>query len=369
MNWWHIYAEVWLAAAVLCAALTYACRAFAPSLGFMDRPMREEHKQHGRATPVLGGLGMFLSWAGIICGGIAASAACRGLIGPEIALYLPGIQTVAPQLLCILLGAAGLVALGLADDRWSLDPLSKLVGQFVVAGAVACWGVRITVFWSQPVITWALTTFWILFIINAVNFYDNMDGLAAGMAAIAALFFAFVAGVRGQYFVAVLASATCGSACGFLVFNHPPATIFMGDSGSHFLGYVLAVIGALTTFYTPSESVTAGPASPTLAPLFIPLLVLALPIFDLCAVVVIRLRQRRPIYVGDHAHISHRFEKMGLSRTQAVVVVHLLGFAIGASALTLLWLPARGVAIVLLQTAALLALVSILHAVTAEGRP
>ena len=140
----------------------------------------------------------------------------------------------------------------------------------------------------------------------------------------------------------------------------------MGDAGSHLLGYLLAVIGALTTFYTPSETLAGGPRSPTLAPVLIPLLVLAIPIFDVLAVVVIRLRGGRPVYVGDQVHISHRFEDMGMSRTRAVLVVHLLVLATGAAALTLLWLPPAGAAMVFLQVAAVLAVVSILHYTTSE---
>lgn len=370
MRWWHIYLEVWFVALVLATLLTWAGRKLAPSLGFMDRPSSEAHKGHGQSTPVLGGLAMFLAWTATIGAGLVFSAAGPGLIRTEIAPYLPGVQTVFPQLACIGLGAAALVGLGLVDDRRALDPLTKLIGQFCVAGAIASWGgVRVTVFFHNPLITWGLTTLWILCVINAVNFFDNMDGLAGGMAAIAALCFFFVAGLRHQYFVAVLAASVCGTACGFLVFNHPPATIFMGDAGSHFLGYLLAIIGALTTFYTPAESVAFGPASPTLAPVLIPMLVLALPLFDLGAVIVIRVRRGRPIYIGDHAHISHRFRNMGLSAGQAVMVVHLLGLVTGAAAITLLWMPPTGTLLVFAQVAAMLAVVTILHAGPTQRSP
>ncbi|NOY80495.1 MAG: undecaprenyl/decaprenyl-phosphate alpha-N-acetylglucosaminyl 1-phosphate transferase [Kiritimatiellaeota bacterium] len=360
MRWWHVYLEVWGLSLGLATVLTWMGRRLAPRFGFMDRPSSEAHKGHGRSTPVLGGLAMFLAWTTTIAAGLLLSAVGPGLVSDAIAAYLPGVQTVLPQLVCIGLGAAALVGLGLVDDRRALDPLTKLIGQFCVAGAVACWGgVRVTFFFQNPLITWALTTFWILCVINAMNFFDNMDGLAGGMAAIAALFFLFVAGLRQQYFVAILAASVCGTACGFLVFNHPPATIFMGDAGSHFLGYLLAIIGALTTFYTPTEG--AGPASPTLAPVLIPPLVLALPLFDLGAVIAIRLRRRRPVYIGDHAHISHRFRNMGLSSGQAVLVVHLLGLVTGAAAVTLLWMPPAGTVLVFLQVAAMLAVVTLLH--------
>ena len=368
MRWWQIYLGVWLVAAGLSAVLTLACRRLAPCLGFLDRPQQQGHKKHHREVPVLGGLAMLLAWLIVLGGGGLVVLGGSGLVGPalrrlfnpEVAVYLPGIQTVIPQLLWIVCGAVALVVLGLVDDRRALSAATKLLGQFCVAGAVACYGVRVTAFWSHPVVTWGITTFWLLLVINALNFFDNMDGLAAGTATIAAFMFSFAAAARGQYFVAVLSVSTCGIATGFLAHNRPPATIFMGDAGSHLLGYLLAVIGALTTFYTPSESATP-------APILIPVLVLGVPLFDAIAVVLMRLYHGKPVYIGDHTHISHRFTRLGLGRPQAVLVVYLLVFALGAGAVCLLWLPAAGAIIVLLQAFAILAVVSLLQFYGSEG--
>lgn len=354
MDWWYLYVGAWLSTAVLSTCLTAVCRRLAPRFGFVDKPLQEAHKKHVKVTPVMGGAAMCVAWLCVILAGLFGSAACARLVSPEVSLFLPGIQTVRPQLIAILVGAAAITALGMVDDRRGLSAAAKFAGQFAVAGGIACWGVRITAFVTNPFLTWGMTTFWILLIVNAMNFFDNMDALAGGTAAIAAFFFLFIAGVRGQHFVAMLAAVTCGSACGFLVFNRPPASMFMGDGGSHFLGYVLAVIGALTTFYTPRES-------PTIAPLLIPILVLGLPIFDAGAVVILRLLRRRPIYVGDNNHISHRFAKMGLSRARAVLLVCLLSFVAGAGAVSLLWMPTAGVALAIAQIGAVLAVVSIVQ--------
>jgi len=361
MHWWQIYVAAWGIAAVLSAALTYLCRHLAPHVGLLDRPLQEKHKGHKQAVPVLGGVAMCLAWLAVIAGGLFVSGTCRGLLSHRLSAYLPGIQTALPQLLWIACGATGLVVLGLVDDRRPLHALTKFAGQFAIAGAVACYGVRVTLFWSVPLVTWMITTFWILLIINALNFFDNMDGLAGGTAAIAAFMFAFTAATRGQNFVAALAWVTCGVATGFLLHNRPPASIFMGDAGSQFLGYMLAVIGALTTFYTPTESLTP-------APLLIPLLVLGLPIFDAGVVVLMRLHRGQPIYVGDHTHISHRFTDLGLSRAQAVLVVYLIVFALGAGGVALLWLPPAGTVLILLQSAALLALVSLIQYFVNDGK-
>ena len=180
----------------------------------------------------------------------------------------------------------------------------------------------------------------------------------------AALFsvFFFIAAVRGQHFVAMLSAVTGGVAVGFLMHNRPPAKIFMGDGGSHFLGFCLAVAGLLTTFYLPSES-------PTPAPVLIPLLVLSLPLFDAVAVTIIRMRLHLPFYVGDNRHISHRFVNLGLTRPQAVLLVCLLCLIQGAGATTLLWMPAYGFFLILLQSTALFSLVCIIQFYTKPAPP
>lgn len=357
MYWWHIYLAAWLVAALGAAVLTGLFRAWAPRLGFLDRPHAEAHKSHGHAIPVLGGPAMFLAWTGTIGGALLVVWLGRASWPPRVTEYLPGIARSLPQLLSIGGGAFACLALGICDDRKPLRALPKFLCQAAICGGVAYSGVRITLFNQDPFVTWVLTTLWLGFIINALNFLDNMDGLAAGIAALAAFFFALIAAWRGQYFVTVFGAVTCGTACGFLVFNRPPASIFMGDGGSHFLGLCLGVLGAVTTYYVPAQT-------PTLAVLLIPILVLAVPIFDLFAVVIIRTRLGRPFYVGDNRHISHRFERMGLSRPRAVLLVLLLGFATGAGAVTLLWLPPAGAVLALLQIAAVLAVISLLHVYT-----
>lgn len=361
IQWWHIYVAAWAGAAVLSALLTGACRVLAPRWGFLDRPLDEAHKRHQRATPVLGGLGMMLAWLGAIGCGLAGMRLWAGALGAAVRGDLAGVPARLQQLGVIAFGAAALTAVGMIDDKVSLRASRKFAAQVAVAAATTAMGVRITVFTPLPWLSWALTVFWLVGIINATNFLDNMDGLAGGIAAIAAFFFLCTAAFRGQHFVAMLAAVTCGTACGFLLHNRPPARIFMGDGGSHFLGYVLGVLGALTTFYMPGES-------PTPAPVLMPVLILGLPIFDAAAVVVLRLRQGRPIYVGDNTHISHRFAWLGLSRPKAVLLACLLALTTGCGAMALLWLPPAGVLIVLVQSAATFALVSVIQFCSPEAR-
>ena len=353
MTWWPIYLGAWLATALVATVLTRIARDLAPRLGFVDKPLNEAHKQHASITPVFGGAAMLSAWLLCIGGGAAVALLLRHLLPESIAEHLANAGAVSGRLLIIVGCATGMSLLGLIDDRLALKAWQKFLGQIVFAGIAAAWGVRITALFGSPIITWGLTVFWILLIVNALNFLDNMDGLAAGISALAAFLFLFTAAARGQHFVAVLAAVTCGAASGFLVYNRPKASIFMGDAGSHFLGFNLAVIGALTTFYTQE--------SRTLAPLLTPVLILGVPIFDTFAVILIRIRAGHPIYVADNRHISHRFQHLGLSRPIAALLVCLLSFTVGCGAVALIWLPPAGAAVVLLQSALVFVIISIIQ--------
>ncbi len=353
MAWWIIYLGAWLGTALLATLLTRVARDLAPRLGFVDIPLNEAHKRHVSATPVCGGAAMLSAWLLAIGGGVLAAWLGRGFLPAGVTEHLANVRAVGGRLAVLAICVAGMSLLGLLDDRKALRAWQKFLGQLLFAGVAAAWGMRVTALIPVPAVNWAITVFWILLIVNALNFLDNMDGLAGGIAALAAFLFLFIAAARGQHFVAVLAAATCGTACGFLVYNKPKASIFMGDAGSHFLGFTLAIIGTLTNYYTED--------SRTLAPLLTPILILGLPIFDTCAVVVIRLRLGQPIYKGDNRHISHRFQHLGLSRPLATLLVCLLSFTVGCGAVALLWLPPAGVAVVLLQSALVFAIVSIIQ--------
>lgn len=357
MSWTHIYLATWTAAAVLTAALTALAIPAGRRLGVMDMPEAEAHKKHRTPMSLLGGPALFLAWLIVVGGGLAAVLAFPDAwANSPVHAHLTGLESVVGRLGLIIAGAALMLAVGLVDDLRPLNPLTKLIAQAVVCGAVAASGIRITLFVTNPLVTWAITTFWLLFIVNAVNFFDNMDGMAAGTTVVSSFLFFALAALQGQYFIAVLAAATGGAALGFLVFNWPPAKLFMGDSGSHVLGFLLGIIAILTTFYSPGQNAT--PAS-----LLIPMLILALPIFDLFAVVWLRIRRGVPFYQGDNMHISHRFRRMGLGPGATTAAVHLLALTLGAGALPLLWLPLRQASIVLLQAVAMLVLISMLHAV------
>ena len=364
-NLWLIHLSIMLAATVATAITTPLCRSLSWRWGFVDKPLGQAHKKHDDATPLLGGAAMIIGWLATVYSGLLAARLLLPALPDELRTMLVEANTreVWSLLAVISLGAVFLGIVGVVDDRRPMGPLIKLACQLVLCGIVALFPkLQITLFWQGGVMKWLITLGWFIFVVNAFNFFDNMDGLAAGVAFIASLLFAVVGALRGQVFVTALGACTAGTALGFLLYNRNPASIFMGDAGSHFLGYLLAAQGALTKFYMDE-------ASPTVAPVFIPVFILALPIFDTFAVIVIRLRQGRPIYSGDHNHISHRFLRLGVSRRTAVFLVHLLALALGLGGVAMLWLPLNGVVLIFVQAGAILTLVSILQCTNGEEEP
>ncbi len=356
MIWWQIYVGIVIISGAMALILTPIFQQIAEKTDFLDCPREQAHKLHRKSTPLLGGPAIFLAWMLTIIGGFFVPHFINMQnFGMVVAESLPGMHKVTSNIIFLCIGAGLAMLLGLYDDRYNMSAKAKFAGQFAIAAIAATWGgAKITVFIDSEIISWIMTVCWIMLIINAINFFDNMDGLAIGTGAIALSLFTVVAAINQQYFVAALSAAAAGSAIGFWFFNHSPATIFMGDSGSHFLGYILAVVSAYITFYNPHMSHSPFPA-------FIPLFILAIPLFDTAAVVVIRLYKRKPIYIGDHNHLSHRFYDMGMSRKSAVFVIHLLEIIIGLSVLPLVWGDTKTTVIILLQAGFILLLVSVLQ--------
>jgi UDP-GlcNAc:undecaprenyl-phosphate/decaprenyl-phosphate GlcNAc-1-phosphate transferase len=237
-----------------------------------------------------------------------------GLLDPESAFLLQyGLGRRAIELAGIFLGAIGILLVGWLDDKHELRPRAKFAGQFLVAALVAASGARITLFIPSTIFSYAVTIVWILTLLNAFNFMDNMNGLCAGLGAIGAFNFALLAAANSQYLVGLIAFLTFGALIGFLPYNFPRARAFLGDAGSHLVGYLLAVLAILPHFYTQHH--------PRHWAVLIPLLVLAVPLVDLVWVVLLRWRIHQPFYQGDNNHLSHRLVRRGLTRVQAVLAI------------------------------------------------
>ncbi len=242
-------------------------------------------------------------------------------------LILQGLEKRGLELSAIALGAVSITFLGWFDDKHELKPLPKLAGQFLVALLVTVASKRITLFVHSEIFSYAITILWLLAAINAFNFMDNMNGLCAGLGAIGAFIFAFIAAAHGEYLVAITGFLMCGALVGFLPWNFPHARAFLGDAGSHLVGYLLAVMAILPHFYTKQ--------SPHPFAVLSPLLVLAIPLLDLAQVTVVRTLNKRPFWIGDTNHLSHRLTRAGLSRTQAVLLLWLAAAGLGALAVCL----------------------------------
>jgi UDP-GlcNAc:undecaprenyl-phosphate GlcNAc-1-phosphate transferase len=361
---------------IVCWAAAFAVRRWGPGWGLVDRP--GARKIHAKPMPTGGGLaiwlgitlplamGQLLLW-GVVGFGTSRSGSLTMLPLPEfIAPHLPGLLHQSGKLWLMLGGGTVLMLLGLADDRRGLDWRLRLGVQTLVAVALVCLGWRLSLFLDMPWLTGALSVIWIVGLVNSFNMLDNMDGLSAGVAAIAAAIFATVMLLtprpdnhQPQLFVAGLLLLIVGSLVGFLWHNRPPARLFMGDAGSYLIGYLLATATLTGSF--------AGGNLPKHA-ILAPLCVLAVPLYDTVSVVLIRLRAGRSPVVGDKSHFSHRLVERGLSKTQAVLTIYLATVTCGLAALLLHQLNLAGATIVLLIVVCTLALVAILESASHRKR-
>ncbi len=280
-------------------------------------------KIHDSPIPLAGG---FAVLTGILLPlGVGAIFLKLGIVKISSAnAIVHGLDRRAIELAVLALGAIAITILGWLDDKHELKALPKFIGQILIAVAVAAACKRITLFVHNDFFSYAVTILWLLTVINAFNFMDNMNGLCAGVGAIGAFLFALIAAAHGEYLVAITGFLMCGALVGFLPWNFPNARAFLGDAGSHLVGYLLAVMAILPHFYTRQEPHRLA----VLAPLF----VLAIPLLDLAQVSFLRTLNKKPFWIGDTNHLSHQLVRAGMSRTQAVLILWLLAAIIGAAA-------------------------------------
>lgn len=265
-------------------------RRLAVRTGFVDSPA--QRKLHSTPMPLMGGVAIF--------GGAVLA----------IITFVPEFpNTVAG----VLLSLTVVTLVGLLDDRFGLPAWAKLGGQFVGFIILAVFDIRVKLPLPE-VVNYFITFVWLAGISNAVNFLDNMDGLSAGVSGVAAAFITLLGLQNDQFLVSGLAAAVLGACLGFLRFNFKPAQIFMGDAGSLFLGFLLAVLGLQLRFPSNSSFVTW----------MVPVFILGLPIFDTTLVVVSRLRRGVSPNTPGKDHLSHRLVQRGFSQREAVLLLYLL---------------------------------------------
>jgi UDP-GlcNAc:undecaprenyl-phosphate GlcNAc-1-phosphate transferase len=312
-------AAVALASALASLALSPLAARAAVRFKVLDNP--KGYKAHARPTPLLGGV---------------AVALATGL-GLTLA-FAAGGATFGPPLQALAVGGAVILVAGLIDDFRDLSPGYKFAWQIAAAAAagmaLAFLGVRLGLFLTLPRMVMALlTAAWVVGITNAFNLSDNMNGLCAGLGAIAALALAVLNLQSGEIGVAAAAASLGGACLGFLPYNWPRARLFLGDTGSMFIGFLLAALSVMGVY-------ARGAAIPVLA-IYSPLFLLAIPLLDSLLVVALRLRIGHPPWVGDRRHISHRLVRRGMRQASAVAVLWAVA---AASNLGALLLPTVGAA-------------------------
>lgn len=317
--------NVYLAALLSAAATTFATlplwQRWCQRTGLVDDP--GHRKIHQAPIPLAGGFAVLSGLLLPLAAAIVLLQSSDHQIVSAAALG-HGFSRRGLQILAILFGAIAITLLGWLDDKHELRALLKFAGQLLVAALLCSVGVRITLFVPNLLFSYAVTMLWLVTVINAFNFMDNMNGLCAGLGIIGAWHFGAMAAADGQYLVALIALLACGALLGFLPHNFPKARAFLGDAGSHLTGYLLAVLAILPHFYTPQR--------PRALAVLTPLLVLAVPLLDLVWVVILRWRTGKPVYVGDTNHLSHRLVRTGCSHTRAVLLIWLAAAVLGALA-------------------------------------
>lgn len=233
------------------------------------------------------------------------------------------------EIIAIIIGSSGVFFLGFVDDVFGLNPQFKLVGQIIISSLIITSGIVIKII-PYPVISIPLTIFWIVGITNAFNLLDNMDGLSTGIAFIASIIIFIFSLKNGNFAVASLAIIVSGSTLGFLKYNFKPASIFMGDCGSMFIGFLLAILAILGTWQHATNLVGT---------LLVPILVLGIPIFDTSFVTVTRKLRGMPVSQGGKDHISHRLVSLGLSEKKAIFFLYIFSLSIGLATIFLIDKP------------------------------
>lgn len=293
--------------------LTPPVKKLAYRIGAIDVP-KDGRRMHKRPTPRLGGLAIF--------GGFLIAAVLTGQL--------------TPQRLWILAGAAVIVVLGIFDDRNALSAKFKFVIQILAAAIPVIFGdLRIAMFtnpflfsdslyWNLGALSIPITILWIVAITNAVNLIDGLDGLAVGVSSIASMTMLAVALFIGETEIAVILAALAGACVGFMPYNLNPASIFMGDTGSTFLGYMLATLSIQGLFKVYA-----------LISFAVPFLILGLPIFDTAFAIVRRVLSGRSPLAPDRGHVHHRLIDMGFNQKQAVAILYVISVVLGLIAVVL----------------------------------
>lgn len=307
-----VYGFPFLLAMLVSFVLTPYIKNLAFAIGAIDKP--DNRKVHKKIMPRLGGLAIYIAFM------VAAVASL------EMTWDIVG----------ILVGGTVIVIVGVLDDKYQLPAKVKLLGQIAAACVLIAFDIRIEWvnnpfggYYYLDLLSIPLTIFWVISFTNVVNLIDGLDGLAAGVSAIASITVILVSVQMGYYHIAIMTAALAGGIIGFIRYNFNPATIFMGDTGSMFIGYMLAAISVYGAVKTAA----------TIA-LIVPAIALGLPIMDTAFAILRRYSNGRPIFQPDKGHLHHRLLAMGMNQKQAVLLMYAITAALGIAAV--LWAEVDG---------------------------
>jgi UDP-GlcNAc:undecaprenyl-phosphate GlcNAc-1-phosphate transferase len=358
-----VFFILFLTAYLFSTASCFVVRRIAPCWGLIDKP--GGRKIHADPMPTGGGLGIgFGVIVPLMIGQlflffIPQFEFLESFFPESAAVHFDGIRFRSFQLWKLLSLGSVLLVLGTLDDRFNLNWKLRLAVQVVVSVIAVRWGWRFSLFIDFPLLTDILSVIWIVGLINSFNMLDNMNGLSAGIAAICAVFFAMVmflspnaASHEPQFFIAGFLLVLVGSLAGFLMYNNPfRASIFMGDGGAYFIGFLLAT-STLTAVFSNETSVQT---------VYVPLLILAVPLYDTTTVLLLRIYNRKSLFVGDKNHFSHRLVELGFSKTQAVLTVYLTTIICCLGSLLLYKVDFFGASLIFIQTFFVLLLIGIIE--------
>jgi UDP-GlcNAc:undecaprenyl-phosphate/decaprenyl-phosphate GlcNAc-1-phosphate transferase len=306
----------------------------------IDRP--NSRKIHTEPKARTGGIAIYLSFLIVFC------------LAHRYGLFTKGFEN---EFTGLLLGSFVVFLTGMIDDVRGLNAWMKLGGQILAGLILVLYGIRISLFIPNVYVSSIITILWVVVITNSFNLLDNMDGLSAGVAVISALMFFLVYGRQGSIDLSFLMVMLIGSLIGFLRYNFNPAKIFMGDTGSLFIGFMIGGTAAIGSYVKGSLL--------THLPVITPLLILGVPVFDTLSVIYIRIKQHRSIFSADKNHFSHRLVVLGMTQKQAVLFIYLVSFCVGVSSILLPRITRGDAVIILIQSFAIFAIIVLL--MTAKG--
>jgi len=342
INWPLCYAILFIASAVLAWVLTPQAARLGERFGLVDVP--GGRKTHRGPTPRSGGMALFAAfWLVVGVAVVAAIVSNKTVVkDAPVTPIVRNIPKVSLQLLAVAAGSLWIFLVGLWDDRRPLRPSVKLLCQIAAAAPLLLARIHLVSFLPWAWVGYVLTVAWVVLLINSFNFLDNMDGLSAGVGAIVTAVLAWISFRSGEWLMTAMFVSLLGALLGFLRYNFWPARIFMGDSGSMFLGFMLGALTVLATYYKKGV--------PTRLPVLTPLIVLGVPLFDTCSVLWIRWREGRPLSQGDRHHFSHRLVNLGMTERGAVVFIYLATLCVALGALPLRELQLAGALLIACQT-------------------